>query len=99
MGALPPGCAAALLPGVLAAGRNAARQLPMAGLTQQDGSKDLVKLLYTSGSTGLPKGAMYTDAIWRQVSADSRKVLSNVHSVIRNILRACAGHESLCRAS
>ncbi len=60
---LPAGCASALLGEVLAAGRNAAEVLPMAALAQED----LVRLLYTSGSTGLPKGAMYTDHIWRQV--------------------------------
>ena len=70
------------------------------GADAADGSKDLVKLLYTSGSTGLPKGAMYTDAIWRQVSADSRKVLSTYivslgtsSEPVRG-MKACAGHHN-----
>ena len=34
----------------------------------KDGAPEdaLVSLYYTSGSTGLPKGAMYTDKLWRR---------------------------------
>ena len=63
---LPPGCRTALLEEVLLAGQAAPQRLPMA-LPHHRAA--LVKLLYTSGSTGLPKGAMNTDSIWRQACA------------------------------
>jgi fatty acid CoA ligase FadD9 len=40
------------------------RTVPMA--VPAKGSNPLVTLLYTSGSTGLPKGAMYPDSHWRE---------------------------------
>ena len=63
-GNLPSGCKMYTLPDVIEMGRKA----PVAGpaIPGKDGVAEdpIFSLFYTSGSTGLPKGAIYREKMW-----------------------------------
>ena len=63
---LPEGCRLLMLGDVMKHGKTA--PVPRMFVPGKDGAPEdaLVSLYYTSGSTGLPKGAMYTDKLWRR---------------------------------
>ena len=60
---LPKGCRLLMLGNVMKAGK-AAPKAPMA--VPGKGEDPMISLFYTSGSTGLPKGAMYTTSVWKR---------------------------------
>ena len=63
---LPEGCRLLMLGDVMRRGK--AAPVPRMFVPGRDGAPEdaLVSLYYTSGSTGLPKGAMYSDKLWRR---------------------------------
>ena len=63
---LPEGARLLMLGDVMRRGK--AAPVPRMFVPGKDGAPEdaLVSLYYTSGSTGLPKGAMYTDKLWRR---------------------------------
>ena len=60
---LPEGCRLVMLGDVMKRGE-AAPAAPM--FIPNKGEDPLISLFYTSGSTGLPKGAMYTENVWKR---------------------------------
>ena len=48
--------------------RGRAATAPPMYIAGQDGAPEdpMISLFYTSGSTGLPKGAMYSESVWRR---------------------------------
>lgn len=63
---LPEGCRLLMLSEVMEAGARAPK--PRMFIAGKDGADadPLISLFYTSGSTGLPKGALYTEQIWKR---------------------------------
>ena len=60
---LPEGCRLLMLGDVMKRGA-AAAAAPM--FVPPKGEDPMISLFYTSGSTGLPKGAMYTEDVWKR---------------------------------
>lgn len=86
-GALPAGCQLCTMEDLLSEGRGLPK--PKLAIPGKDGvpSNPIVTLFYTSGSTGLPKGAMYTESIW-YVAQPSKLVSGHpIHGVQCRILQ------------
>ena len=60
---LPEGCRLLMLGDVMKRGA-AVAAAPM--FVPRKGEDPMISLFYTSGSTGLPKGAMYTEDVWKR---------------------------------
>lgn len=61
---LPSGCKLHKMPELIALGKE--RPVPKMAIPGQDGVPEngIFSLFYTSGSTGLPKGAIYREKMW-----------------------------------
>ena len=88
---LPEGCRLLMLGDVMRRGK--AALVPRMFVPGMDGAPEdaLVSLYYTSGSTGLPKGAMYSDKLWRRWWCASRQfMVTTVHAPMFFTLEAAA---------
>ena len=88
---LPEGCRLLMLGDVMRRGK--AAPAPRMFVPGRAGAPEdaLVSLYYTSGSTGLPKGAMYTDKLWRRWwCALCHRVVTIVHASMPLSLEAAA---------
>lgn len=78
---LPKGCRLLMLGDAMRRGETA--PAPRMFVPGKDGAPEdaLVSLYYTSGSMGLPKGAMYSDKLWRRWwCAPCQFVVTTVHA-------------------
>ena len=73
--ALPAGCRLLRMSDVLAKGRGAPEPGMYVAGANGSGADPLVSLFYTSGSTGLPKGAMYSERVWRRYWCASQSLM------------------------
>ena len=94
--ALPAGCRLLRMSDVLAKGRSAPE--PGMYVAGANGNRvdPLISLFYTSGSTGLPKGAMYSESVWRRYwCALSFLTCCDVSTCVRSArVQACLCHNS-----